>query len=83
MTTAFLNVKCFLVFYLQWDLFKKMMREYIGLLKIPCFRTKTDDPKFIFTTLSSLSTPPLSLVNIVDIFLECMKNLTFYQHSCN
>ncbi|XP_033743245.1 uncharacterized protein LOC117329409 isoform X2 [Pecten maximus] len=38
-----------------------LMQDYLGLVRLPCFRTVPSDPKFVYTTLPNLGAPPVAL----------------------
>ncbi|XP_060065175.1 uncharacterized protein LOC132545509 [Ylistrum balloti] len=39
----------------------QMMHDYLGLVRLSCFRTMPTDPKFVYTTIPNLGTPPETL----------------------
>ncbi|XP_021366171.1 uncharacterized protein LOC110458668 [Mizuhopecten yessoensis] len=38
-----------------------LMQDYLGLVRLPCFRISPTDTKFVYTSLPNLATPPVAL----------------------
>lgn len=42
---------------------KKVLQSYLGLIRLPCLRTKPSDEKYIYTLQQNVSNPSISMVS--------------------